>query len=101
MIILCNISKIISLGNAFNIKLYGTEYSETCILWTPWDHPIKISWLSRCPHFLGQFTCFGTITKCPDHAGVPINILMNRFHCTVTTVPYQVVKTFMCDTVPI
>ena len=30
-------------------------YSGTCVLWTPWDQP-KVSRLSRCPDFPGQFT---------------------------------------------
>ena len=30
-------------------------YSVTCLLWTPWDQP-KVSRLSRCPDFPGQFT---------------------------------------------
>ena len=29
-------------------------YSGTCVLWTPWDQP-KVSRLSRCPDFPGQF----------------------------------------------
>ena len=29
-------------------------YSGTCVLWTPWDQP-KMSRLSRCPDFPGQF----------------------------------------------
>ena len=28
--------------------------SGTCVLWTPWDQP-KVSRLSRCPDFPGQF----------------------------------------------
>ena len=31
-------------------------YSETCVFRTPWDQ-LKVSWLSRCPDFPGQFTC--------------------------------------------
>ena len=30
------------------------QYSGTCVLWTPWDQP-KVSRLSRCPNFPGQF----------------------------------------------
>ena len=29
-------------------------YSGTCVLWTPWDQS-KVSRLSRCPDFPGQF----------------------------------------------
>ena len=39
-------------------------YSETCVLWTPWDQP-KVPRLSRCPDFPGQ-------AKCVDYAGVHI-----------------------------
>ena len=51
------------------ILLYSE--TETCVFRTPWDQP-KVSWLSRCPDFPGQFICKWTITKCPDYEGVPI-----------------------------
>ena len=32
----------------------------------------KVSRLSRCPDFPGQFTLFGTTARCVDYAGVHI-----------------------------
>ena len=41
------------------------------ILWTPWDQP-KVSRLSRCPDFPGQFASFGITARYVDYAGVHI-----------------------------
>ena len=38
------------------LRVLPWHYSETCAFRTPWDQP-KVSWLSRCPDFPGQFTC--------------------------------------------
>ena len=37
-----------------HLPLNNNVYSGTCVLWTPWDQP-KVSRLSRCPDFPGQF----------------------------------------------
>ena len=37
-----------------NVSLALIFYSETCVLWTPWDQQ-KVSRLSGCPDFPGQF----------------------------------------------
>ena len=48
---------LIAIDLAYNLHrsvACSTVYSRTCVLWTPWDQP-KVSRLSRCPDFPGQF----------------------------------------------
>ena len=53
--VLKSLHKVDKFALFYKKVLLYREYSGTCVLWRPWDQP-KVSRLSRCPDFPGQFT---------------------------------------------